>query len=136
MGPAKKGNAWHVGMKAHTGVDANSGLAHTAGITTGKGHGIRVIGELIRNDGRAAFGDKGCASDKMEQAARQAGVYCGAGKAKRDRKPSATQRKRNKKHASARAKAERVFRIAKCQSGYRKAGYKGLAKNAGRRCFR
>jgi IS5 family transposase len=134
MGPAKKGSAWHVGMKAHIGVDANSGLAHMASITTAKGHGIRAVGELIRNDGRAAFRDKGCASDKMEQAARQAGVYWAVlGKAKRDRKPSAAQRKRNKKHASVRAKAERVFRVAKCQSSYRKTGYKGLAKNAGRR---
>ena len=26
---AKKGNQWHFGMKAHIGVDAESGLTHT-----------------------------------------------------------------------------------------------------------
>lgn len=28
MHPAKKGNNWHFGMKAHIGVDAKSGLIH------------------------------------------------------------------------------------------------------------
>jgi IS5 family transposase len=51
-------------------------------------------------------------------------------KAKRNRKLSSSQRKRNRKHASVRAKVGHVFRIVKCQFGYRKARYKGLAKNA------
>ena len=51
-------------------------------------------------------------------------------KAKRNRKQSAFQLKRNKKHASVRAKVEHVFRIVKCQFGYRKTRYKGLVKNA------
>ena len=29
MHPVKKGNQWHFGMKAHIGVDAESGLVHT-----------------------------------------------------------------------------------------------------------
>ena len=29
MHPVKKGNQWHFGMKAHIGVDADSGLVHT-----------------------------------------------------------------------------------------------------------
>jgi IS5 family transposase len=29
MHQAKKGNQWHFGMKAHIGVDAQSGLVHT-----------------------------------------------------------------------------------------------------------
>ena len=33
---SKKGNQWYFGMKAHIGVDAESGLVHTAGVTTGK----------------------------------------------------------------------------------------------------
>jgi IS5 family transposase len=38
MSQSKKGNQWYFGMKAHIGVDARSGLVHTAGVTTGKVH--------------------------------------------------------------------------------------------------
>ena len=38
MTSSKKGNQWSLGMKAHIGVDAESGLVHTAGVTTGKVH--------------------------------------------------------------------------------------------------
>ena len=34
MSSSKKGNQWYFGMKAHIGVDAESGLVHTAGVTT------------------------------------------------------------------------------------------------------
>jgi transposase, IS5 family len=109
-------------MKAHISVDVNSGLVHTVGVTTASDHDNSVISELIREDDRAVFGDKGYASDKTKRAARQAGVYWAVlDKAKR---------KRNQKHASVRAKVEHVFRIVKCQFGYQKTRYKGLAKNA------
>src|SRR4051812_9154721 len=35
MHSSKKGNQWYFGMKAHVGVDASSGLVHTAGVTSG-----------------------------------------------------------------------------------------------------
>jgi transposase, IS5 family len=38
MSSSKKGNQWCFGMKAHVGGDAESGLVHTAGVTTGKVH--------------------------------------------------------------------------------------------------
>ena len=127
----KKGNTWHFGMKAHISVDANSGLVHTVGVTTARDHDNSVISELIREDDRAIFGDKGYASDQTKRAARQAHVYWAVwDKAKRNRKLSGSQCKRNKKHASVRAKVEHVFRVLKCQFGYRKTRYKGLAKNA------
>jgi transposase, IS5 family len=131
MSSTKKGNTWHFGMKAHISVDVNSGLVHTVGITTASEHDNSVISELIREDDRAVFGDKGYASDQTKRAARQAHVYWAVlDKAKRNRKLSGSQRKRNKKHASVRAKVEHVFRVVKCQFGYRKARYKGLVKNA------
>jgi transposase, IS5 family len=131
MSSTKKGNSWHFGMKAHISVDANSGLVHTVGVTTASDHDNSVIGELIREDDRAVFGDKGYFSDQTKRAARQAGVYWAVlDKAKRNGKLSGSQRKKNKKHASVRAKVEHVFRIVKCQFGYRKARYKGLTKNS------
>ncbi|MEQ1558377.1 MAG: IS5 family transposase [Methyloglobulus sp.] len=129
MSSTKKGNTWHFGMKAHISVDAHSGLVHTDGVTTASEHDNSVIGKLVREDDRAVFGDKGYYSEQTKRAARKAGVYWAVlDKAKR--KLSSSQCKRNRKHASVRAKVEHVFCIVKCQFGYRKTRYKGLAKNA------
>jgi len=130
MSQSKKGNAWYFGMKAHVGVDARSGLVHTAGVTTGKTHDAKVIDNLIREDDRAVFGDKGYVNEKKKRAARAAGVYWGV---KDQRKPgrqlSSSQKKRNRRNGSVRAKVEHVFRVMKCQFGYRRVRYRGIAKN-------
>ena len=130
MSQSKKGNQWYFGMKAHIGVDARSGLVHTAGVTTGKVHDAKVMDNLIREDDRAVFADKGYVNEKKKRAARAAGV-CWA--VKEQRKPgrqlSSSQKKRNRRHGSVRAKVEHVFRVLKCQFGYRKVRYRGIAKN-------
>ena len=70
-------------MKAHIGVDARSGLARTAGVTTGKVHDAKVMDNLIREDDRTVFADKGYVNQKKKRAARRAGVYWAVkGKAK------------------------------------------------------
>ena len=74
MRSSKKGNQWYFGMKAHVGVDAKSGLVHTAGVTTGSVHDAKVMDHLIREDDRAVYGDKGYASDEKKRAAEDAGV--------------------------------------------------------------
>ena len=130
MSSTKKGNTWHFGMKAHISVDVHSGLIHTVGVTTAKTHDAKVISQLIREDDRAIFGDKGYVNEKLKKAARKAGVYWAVmEKAKPKKKLSSTQNKRNKKHASIRSKVEHPFRIIKCQFGYRKTRYRGIQKN-------
>jgi IS5 family transposase len=130
MSQSKKGNQWYFGMKAHIGVDARSGLVHAAGVTTGKVHDAKVMDNLIRENDRAVFADKGYVNEKKKRAARAAGV-CWA--VKEQRKPgrqlSSSQKKRNRRHGSVRAKVEHVFRVLKCQFGYRKVRYRGIAKN-------
>ena len=69
---SKKGNQWYFGMKTHVGVDAKSGLVHTAGVTTGSVHDAKVMPRLIREDDRAVYGDKGYASDEKKRARRRA----------------------------------------------------------------
>jgi len=131
MSQSKKGNQWHFGMKAHIGVDVHSGLVHTVETTTGKVHDAKLTDALIRKDDKAVFGDKGYVSDKRKRAARANGIYWAV---KDKRKPkrflSVSQKKRNKKHGRVRAKVEHVFRVIKCQFGYRKVRYKGLDKNS------
>lgn len=72
MTSSKKGNQWYFGMKAHIGVDAESGLVHTAGVTTGSVHDARVMDNLIREDDTAVYGDKGYASDVKKRAGKPA----------------------------------------------------------------
>ena len=130
MSQSKKGNQWYFGMKAHIGVDARSGLVHTAGVTTGKVHDAKVMDNLIREDDRAVFADRGYVNEKKKRAARAAGVYWGV---KEQRKPkrqlSSSQKKRNARTGPIRAKVEHVFRVLKCQFGYRRVRYRGIAKN-------
>jgi len=130
MTQSQKGNQWYFGMKVHIGVDARSGLVHTAGVTTGRVHDARVMDRLIREDDRAVFGDKGYVNEKKKRMARAAGVYWAVkDKRKPERQLSGSQHKRNRKHGSVRAKVKHVFRVLKCQFGYRKVRYRGIAKN-------
>jgi transposase, IS5 family len=130
MSSSKKGNQWYFGMKAHIGVDAKSGLVHTAGVTTGKVHDAKVMDNLIREDDTAVYGDKGYASDAKKRAAEEAGVlWAVKEKAKPGRELTKRQRARNRRFGKVRAKVEHVFRVLKCQFGYRKVRYRGIAKN-------
>ena len=50
-------------------------------------------------------------------------------KAKPGGRLTARQRARNHRYGRVRAKVEHVFRVVKCQFGYRKVRYRGIAKN-------
>jgi hypothetical protein len=130
MSSSKKGKQWYFGMKAHIGVDAESGLVHTAGVTTGKVHDAKVMANLIREDDTAVYGDKGYASNEKRRAAEEAGVlWAVKEKAQPGRDLTKRQRARNRRFGKVRAKVEHVFRVLKCQFGYRKVRYRGIAKN-------
>jgi IS5 family transposase len=130
MRSSKKGNQWYFGMKAHVGVDAASGLVHTAGVTTGSVHDAKVLDHLIREDDQAVYGDRGYASDEKRRAAEAAGVlWAVKEKARPGRKLTRHQQRRNRRFGKVRAKVEHVFRVLKCQFGYRKVRYRGIAKN-------
>jgi transposase, IS5 family len=131
MRSSKKGNQWHFGMKAHIGVDASSGLVHTAGVTSGSVHDATVMDQLIRSDDTAVYGDKGYASGARRRAAEAAGVlWAVKEKAQTGRRLTVRQRASNRRFGKVCAKVEHVFRVLKCQFGYRKVRYRGLAKNA------
>ena len=52
----KKGNQGYFGMKAHIGVDAESGLLHTV---VGTSANVNVAGVLLHGHEEIAFGDAG-----------------------------------------------------------------------------
>jgi len=59
MHQTKKGNQWHFGMKAHAGVDADSGLVHTVTTTAANAHDITQASELLHGEETDVFADSG-----------------------------------------------------------------------------
>lgn len=43
----KKGNTWHLGYKAHVGVDKDSGLVHTLAATAANVHDVTMVPQLM-----------------------------------------------------------------------------------------
>src|SRR6201997_3402126 len=69
MHQTKKGNQWHFGMKAHIGVDADSGLVHTVTTTAANVADVTQAGDLLHGQETVAFGDAGYQGvDKREEA--------------------------------------------------------------------
>ena len=59
MHQTKKGNQWYFGMKAHIGVDADSGLVHTVVGTAANVGDVTQAGNLLHGHESEAFGDAG-----------------------------------------------------------------------------
>ena len=59
MHSAQKGNQWHFGMKAHIGVDADSGLVHTVRGTSANVNDVVEGNALLHGEEEVAFGDAG-----------------------------------------------------------------------------
>ena len=59
MHQTKKGNQWHFGMKAHIGVDAESGLVHTVIGTAANVNDMTQAGALLHGQEESGFGDAG-----------------------------------------------------------------------------
>lgn len=131
MRPTQKGNQWYFGMKIHIGADVNSGAVHSVTVTPANTADITELPNLLREDDGVVFGDAGYASDEYKRGARHLGVrWCVNDKRKPNRNLSSKQKKRNRKQSAVRARVEHIFRIIKCQFGFRKTRYRGLVKNA------
>lgn len=138
MHQTKKGNQWHFGMKAHIGVDADSGLVHTVTTTAANAHDITQAHALLHGEEEMVFADSGYRGvHKREEIQEQhpdvdwhIAMMPGQRKAMDKRRPvNALREQLEKLKASIRAKVEHPFRVIKCQFGHSKVRYRGLAKN-------
>jgi transposase, IS5 family len=130
MSSTKKGNQWHFGMKGHIGVDAQSGLVHSIEGTAAKVHDKTMMNDLMHGKENAVFGDKAYGKKADKQQSRKNNIFYGiADRGVANHPLSASQRKRNRKLSSIRAKVEHPFQVIKCQWGYAKVRYRGLKKN-------
>ncbi|MFO1296932.1 MAG: IS5 family transposase [Rubrivivax sp.] len=59
MKQTKKGNQWHFGMKAHVGVDAQSGLVHSLRGTAANVNDVVPANSLLHGKERVVFADAG-----------------------------------------------------------------------------
>ena len=136
MHSSKKGNQWHFGMKAHIGVDAESGLVHTVRATSGNVHDVTEGNSLLHGNETVAFGDAGYQGvDKRPDAKAEVAWHIAMGPGKRRALDKGNQAdalidQAEKLKAGIRAKVEHPFRVIKRQFGFIKVRYKGLKKNA------
>ena len=135
MHSSQKGNNWHFGMKAHIGVDADSGLTHSVRGTAGNVHDIVEANTLLHGEESDAFGDSAFQGADKRADARQdvtwhVAMKPGKRKAldKNDPIEGALDEIERIK-AKIRAKVEHPFRVVKRQFGYVKVRYRGLKKN-------
>ena len=134
MHQTKKGNQWHFGMKAHIGVDADSGLVHTVVGTAANVNDVTQGHDLLHGEETVVFADAGYqgAMKRPEATGVEWHVAMRPGKRRAlDKQTTWGQLldKAEKVKASVRAKVEHPFRVIKCQFGFTKVRYKGLAKN-------
>ena len=66
MKQTRKGKQWYFGMKAHIGVDADSGLVHTVVGTAANVNDVTQAGALLHGQEAAAFGDAGYQASTSE----------------------------------------------------------------------
>jgi len=130
MHSTRKNNQYYFGMKIHIGSDVNSNAIHSATVTSANIADINEMPELLREEDEVVFGDAGYTSDSYKRGARSLGMTWKVNDKRKPKKNlSATQKKRNRKNSSIRARVEHCFRVLKCQFGYKKVRYKGLNKN-------
>ena len=135
MNQSKKGQQWYFRMKAHIGVDADSGLVHTVRGTSGNVNDVVEANSLLHGQEKDVFADAGYrGADKRPEAkedvrwhvAMRPGLRKLLDKA--DPLDALTEQVERIK-ASIRAKVEHPFRVIKRQFGHVKVLYRGLEKN-------
>ena len=134
MHQTKKGNQWHFGMKAHIGVDADSGLVHTVIGTAANVNDVTQGHGLLHGEETDVFADAGCQGAMKRPEATGVAWHVAMRPGKRrvldkNRDSHRLIEQFEKIKAGIRAKVEHPFRVIKCQFGFVKVRYKGLAKN-------
>jgi IS5 family transposase len=135
MHQTKKGNQWHFGMKAHIGVDAQSGLVHTLVGTAANVHDVTQAQALLHGEETDAFGDAGYQGVERREENLELPVtwHVAMRPGKRKLLPGTPLgdllEKVEQAKASIRAKVEHPFHVVKNLFHHRKTRYKGLFKN-------
>ena len=136
MHQTKKGNQYYFGMKAHIGVDDESGLVHSVVGTAANVADVTQVDKLLHGAENVVCADAGYTGvekrtehdgrEVIWQIAARRSTYKKLGKRSVLYK---AKRKIEKAKAQVRAKVEHPFRVVKRQFGFVKTRFRGLAKN-------
>jgi IS5 family transposase len=133
MSQTKKGNQWHFGMKAHIGVDADSGLVHTVMTTPANESDLEVVDELLHGKESVVHADAGYTGAHRRVDRRNLDWQIAAKRGRIKAMPEGREKRKleaiERRKASVRAKVEHPFRVIKRQFGMLKVRFRGLAKN-------
>lgn len=129
-------------MKAHIGVDAESGLVHNLVGTAANVADVTQVDKLLHGEETYVCGDAGYSSvDKRPENQDRKMIWSIAARPSRYKKHvkksliGRLRRKIEYAKAQVRAKVEHPFRVTKRQFGYMKVCFRGLAKiSLSRRC--
>ena len=135
MHQTKKGNQWFFGLKAHIGVDRDSGLVHTVVTTAANVSDVTQTHALLHGKEKTVLADAGYTGADKHEALK--GKRIDWHIAERGHKVKALPEGELKEvtlwlehlRAKVRARVEHPFRVIKQQFGFQKARYRGLSKN-------
>ena len=135
MHQTKKGNQWHFGMKAHIGVDSETGIVHSLSTTAANTHDVTEAHHLLHGGETQVWCDAGYQGVHKREENLESGVEWQVamrpGK-RRKLDPDSPEALAEKRKASVRARVEHPFLKVKRIFGYAKVRYRGLAKNTER----
>ena len=137
MHQTKKGNQWHFGMKAHIGVDADTGIVHRVSATAANAHDVTeaLAHNLLHRGETVVWGDAGyqAVHKRKENLGLEWRVAMRPGR-RRTLEPGSEEAltEKEKEKAPVRAGVEHPFLRLKRLFGYAKVRYRGLAKNTER----
>ena len=137
MHQTRKGQEWYFGMKAHIGVDADSGLVHTVIGTAANVSDIACAAQALHGEEKTVYVDAGYTGveKRPEVVAAHAQTQWivaakrGRVKALPEGRIKELTKELERVKAQVRAKVEHVFHVVKNLFGFRKVRYRGLAKN-------
>jgi len=136
MHQTKKGNQWHFGMKAHIGVDAESGLVHTVVGTAANVADVTQTAEVLHGGEKTVYLDAGYTGGEKRAELNDRDIDWQV--ATKRSKLKAVPRENNlgallsrleSLKASSRSKVEHPSYVVKNLFSHRKVRYKGLKKN-------
>jgi IS5 family transposase len=114
MHQTKKGNEWHLGMKAHVGFDTVNRIIHTIVATAANVHDSRVLPQLLHGKERRVYGDSAYAGQRGAIRERETHARdFTQRRSHRNASLSERERKANRRKSSVRSRVEHLFGIIK-----------------------
>ena len=135
MHQTKKGNQWFFGLKAHIGVDRDSGLVHTVVTTAANVNDVTQTHALLHGAEKTVFADAGYTGADKREALKNKRIDWHIAERRHTVKALPEGELKDVTlwlehlRAKVRARVEHPFRVIKQQFGFQKTRYRGLAKN-------